>query len=52
MEVPIAAELLGITSRELVEHVYYRRIRYVIVDGIPLIPRSALDEYRRAAPAS
>jgi excisionase family DNA binding protein len=44
-----AAERLGITTRQIVQLVYDREIRYVIVDGIPRIPEDAIDEYRRKA---
>jgi excisionase family DNA binding protein len=42
-----AARRLGISTREMVQLVYDRRIRYVIVDGIPRIPDDAVDEYRQ-----
>ena len=42
-----AAKLLGITTRQVVQLVYDRKIRYVIVDGIPRIPEDAIEEYRR-----
>ena len=41
-----AARRLGITTRELVQLIYERRIRYVMVDGIASIPPDAIDEYR------
>ena len=44
-----AARQLGLTTREMVQLVYDRRIRYVIVDGIPRIPEDAVDEYRSAS---
>ena len=44
-----AAERLGITTRQMVQLVYDRAIRYVIVDGIPCIPEDAVDEYRNKA---
>ena len=44
-----ASRLLGLTTRQVVQLVYDRRIRYVIVSGIPCIPEEAIDEYRRAA---
>ncbi|HEV3363321.1 MAG TPA: excisionase [Acidimicrobiia bacterium] len=44
-----AAERLGITTRQMVQLVYDREIRYVIVDGIPRIPEDAIEEYRRKA---
>ena len=42
-----AAKELGMTTRQMVQLVYDRQIRYVIVDGIPQIPEDAVDEYRR-----
>ena len=42
-----AARELGLTTREVVQLVYDRRIRYVIVDGIPFIPLDAVEEYRK-----
>jgi excisionase family DNA binding protein len=44
-----AARRLGITTREMVQLVYERRIRYVLVDGIPRIPDDAVNEYRQRA---
>ena len=44
-----AAERLGITTRQMVQLVYDRKIRYVLVNGIPRIPEDAIEEYRRAA---
>ena len=44
-----AARQLGLTTREIVQLVYDRRIRYVLVDGIPFIPEDALDDYRHAS---
>jgi hypothetical protein len=40
-----AARRLGITTRELVQLIYERKIRYVMVDGIASIPPDAIDEY-------
>lgn len=45
----IAAEQLEITTRALVQLVYDREIRYVLVDGIPHVPTDAVEEYRRRA---
>ena len=42
-----AGELLGLTTREVVQLVYDRRIRFVIVDDIIRIPEDAIEEYRR-----
>jgi excisionase family DNA binding protein len=44
-----AARQLGLTTRDVVQLVYDRRIRYVIVEGIPRIPEDAVDEYRNAS---
>ena len=44
-----AARQLGLTTREMVQLVYDRRIRHVIVEGIPRIPEDAVDEYRNAS---
>ena len=47
-----AARRLGMTTRQMVQLVYDREIRYVIVDGIPRIPEDAIEEYRRKATES
>lgn len=44
-----AAESLDIPGRELVQLVYERAIRHVMVKGIPHITAEALDEYRSRA---
>ena len=44
-----AGELLGLTTREVVQLVYDRKIRFVVVDGIIRIPEDAIEEYRRKA---
>lgn len=44
-----AGRQLGLTTREVVQLVYDRRIRYVIVKGIPRIPQNAVEEYRNAS---
>ncbi len=45
-----AARLLGLTTRQVVQLVYDRKIRFVIDDkGIPRIPEDAIEEYRREA---
>jgi len=49
LRMSVAAELLGISTLEMVELVYHRKIRYALVDGIPRVPRAALDEYRHKA---
>lgn len=41
-----AAERLGITTREMVDLVRQRKVRYVPVDGIARIPSDVLEEYR------
>ena len=41
-----AARRLGISTRELVQLIYDRKIRYVMVDGIAHVPDDAIDEYR------
>lgn len=43
-----AAQRLGLTTRQVVQLVYDREIRYVIVDGIPVIPEDAVEEYRQS----
>ncbi len=40
-----AARAIGVPTREIVDAVYYRRIRFVMVDGIACIPPDALDDY-------
>ena len=45
-----AARRLGMPTKELLRLVNDRKIRYVMVKGIPHIPRDALDEYRSVAP--
>ena len=44
-----AARRLGITTRELVQLIYERKIRFVMVNGIAHIPIDAVDEYRSKA---
>jgi excisionase family DNA binding protein len=44
-----AAKLLGLTTREVVQLVYERKIRFIVVDGIPRIPEDAIEEYRKTA---
>jgi excisionase family DNA binding protein len=44
-----AARRLGVTTRDVVQMVYDRRIAYVLVDGILRIPDDAVEEYRRQA---
>ena len=46
-----AARRLGLTTCEMVQLVYDRRIRYVVVEGIPRIPDDAVEEYRNAVVA-
>ena len=42
--------LLGLTTREVVQLVYDRKIRFVVDDkGIIRIPEDAIEEYRRKA---
>ena len=41
-----AARRLGISTRELVQLIYDRKIRYVMVDGIAHLPDDAVEEYR------
>jgi len=45
---PTAAEQLGITTRELVQLMYDRKIRYVTPEGIPHVTPDAIKEYRRS----
>jgi riboflavin biosynthesis pyrimidine reductase len=44
-----AARRLDIPLRQMVQIVYDRAIRYVMVEGIPHVPEDALDEYRERA---
>jgi excisionase family DNA binding protein len=46
-----AARRLGIRTRDLVQLIYDRKIRYVMVDGIAHVPEDAVEEYR-AQPSS
>jgi excisionase family DNA binding protein len=41
-----AARRLGVSTRELVQLIHERKIRYVMVNGIAHIPVDALSEYR------
>jgi hypothetical protein len=41
-----AARRPGISTRELVQLIYDRKIRYVMVDGIAHLPDDAVEEYR------
>ena len=44
-----AARRLGISTRELMQLIHDRKIRYVMVDGIAHVPAEALTEYRSKA---
>lgn len=44
-----AARLLGLTTREVVQLVYDRKIKFMIVDDIIRIPEDAIEEYRHKA---
>jgi riboflavin biosynthesis pyrimidine reductase len=44
-----AARRLDIPLRQMVQIVYDRAIRYVMVEGIPHVTKDALDEYRERA---
>jgi excisionase family DNA binding protein len=44
-----AARRLGISTRDLVQLIYERKIRFVMVNGIASIPPDAIDEYRAQA---
>jgi hypothetical protein len=41
-----AAERLGMPIKDLLRLALHRRIRYVMVDGIPHFPEEALDEFQ------
>jgi excisionase family DNA binding protein len=41
-----AARRLGVDGRQLVEDMYHRRIRFVMIGGIAHIPEDALEEFR------
>lgn len=43
-----AARRLGLPLKELLRLAYERKIRYVMVNGIPHYPEDALEEYRRS----
>ncbi len=49
LRVTQAARRLGITTRQVLELVHARKIRYVMVDGIAHIPQDALTEYQAKA---
>ena len=44
-----AARRLGISTREMIQLIHDRRIRYVMVEGIAHVPIEALSEYRTTA---
>ena len=44
-----AARRLGIPTRELLQLILERKIRYVMVNGIAHVPPDAVDEYRTKA---
>jgi len=48
---PDAADRLGVSTLEMVELVYYRKIRRVYVDGIWHVSPDAIEEYRRGQPS-
>ncbi|MDQ1424708.1 MAG: hypothetical protein QOD72_2206 [Acidimicrobiaceae bacterium] len=41
-----AARRLGIPTKELLQLIQSKRIRYVMVDGIAHVPMEAVEEYR------
>ena len=45
-----AARRLGISTRQIVRLMYYRRIRYAVRKGLPHVPADAIDEYRNRTP--
>jgi len=45
----VAARRLGMPTRQLVQLIYDREIRYVMVDGIAHVPEDAIEEYRARA---
>ena len=46
-----AARRLGIPTKELLQLIQGKQIRYVMVDGIAHVPEAAVEEYRlRTAP--
>jgi general stress protein 26 len=46
-----AAKRLDITTRALVQLMYERQIRYVMVNGIAHVPEDAIEEYRSRPPS-
>ena len=44
-----AARELGLSTRDLLQLIYDRQIRFVLVDGIAHVPADALEEYRARA---
>jgi len=44
-----AARRLGMPTRELLQLILERKIRYVMVNGIAHVPPDAIDEYRAEA---
>jgi excisionase family DNA binding protein len=44
-----AARRLGISTKDLLQLVYERKIRYVMVNGIAHVPVDGLDDYRANA---
>ena len=49
LRVTQAARRLGMTTRELLELIKARRIRYVMIDGIAHVPEDAVAEYKSRA---
>jgi excisionase family DNA binding protein len=47
LRVSEAARRLGMPTRDLVQLIYERKIRFVMVDGIAHVPEDAIEEYRR-----
>lgn len=42
-----AGRRLGITTREVVQLVYDGAIEYVLVDGVPMLSATVVEQYRK-----
>lgn len=52
LRAPEAARRLDMRTRDLLQLIFDRRIRYVMINGIAHIPEDAIAEYRARGPLS
>jgi excisionase family DNA binding protein len=49
LRVSVAARLLHLSTKQVLELIHSGTIRYVMVDGIAHVPADAIDDYRAKA---